>query len=38
VSKTKLGVLISALRDLGDIEGATNVERFVAPGIAQVID
>jgi NitT/TauT family transport system substrate-binding protein len=38
VSRKKLGVLISALRELGDIEGATDIERFIAPGIAQVTD
>jgi len=38
VSRAKLTVLITALRDLGDIEGTGEVERFVLPGVAKVTD
>jgi NitT/TauT family transport system substrate-binding protein len=38
VSRTKLTTLIGALKELGDIEGATNVERFILPGVTQLID
>jgi NitT/TauT family transport system substrate-binding protein len=38
VSRTKLTALITALKELGDIEGATNIERFIIPGVTQVID
>jgi len=38
VSRRKLGVLIAALRELGDIEGGTDIERFVLPGVTQLID
>jgi ABC-type nitrate/sulfonate/bicarbonate transport system substrate-binding protein len=37
ISKSKLGTLIGALKELGDIEGATNIERFVLAG-AELID
>ena len=37
VSKTKMGALLKALKDLGDIEGSTDVERFVLPGVTQLI-
>jgi ABC-type nitrate/sulfonate/bicarbonate transport system substrate-binding protein len=37
VSRTKLATLIGALKELGDIEGATNIERFVMAG-AELID
>ena len=33
VSKAKMGALLAALKGLGDIEGATNVERFVLPNV-----
>src|SRR6202008_3622091 len=33
VSKAKMGALLAALKGLGDIEGATNLERFVLPGV-----
>src|SRR5919109_298097 len=33
VSRAKLGTLIAALKELGDIEGATNVERFIIPEV-----
>lgn len=38
VSRAKLGTLIAALKELGDIEGATNVERFVMAGATELID
>ena len=38
VSKAKMGALLAALKGLGDIEGATNVERFVPPGVTQLSD
>lgn len=36
VSKTKMGVLLSALKGLGDLQGSTEVERFVLPGVAEL--
>src|SRR6266403_4956031 len=38
VSKTKMGALLNALKSLGDIEGPTNIERFVLPGMTQLTD
>jgi NitT/TauT family transport system substrate-binding protein len=38
VSRTKLGTLIAALKELGDIEGATNVDRFVMAGATELVD
>ena len=38
VSRTKMGALLKALKDLGDIEGSTDVERFVLPGVTQLTD
>jgi ABC-type nitrate/sulfonate/bicarbonate transport system substrate-binding protein len=38
VSKTKVGALLAALKGLGDLQGSTEVERFVLPGIAQLAD
>ncbi len=38
VSKQKLGKLIEALRELGDIEGATAADRFLMPDVTQVAD
>ena len=38
VSKTKMGALLKALKDLGDIEGSTDVARFVLPGVTQLSD
>jgi NitT/TauT family transport system substrate-binding protein len=38
VSKAKLGTLINALRELGELEGAANVERFVIAGVTQMTD
>jgi ABC-type nitrate/sulfonate/bicarbonate transport system substrate-binding protein len=38
VSKTKMGALLQALKSLGDVEGSTDVERFVLPGVTQLTD
>jgi hypothetical protein len=38
VSRTKMGALLKALKDLGDIDGSTDVERFALPGITQLTD
>jgi NitT/TauT family transport system substrate-binding protein len=38
VSRRKVGELIGILKSLGDIEGATDVERFVLTGVTQVGD
>ena len=36
VSKTKVSALLNAMKELGDLEGSTDVERFVLPGIAKM--
>jgi NitT/TauT family transport system substrate-binding protein len=38
VSRTKIGALLAALKGLGDLQGSTEVERFVLPGVAQLTD
>ena len=38
VSKTKMGALLNALKELGDLKGSTDVGRFVLPGVAQLSD
>jgi NitT/TauT family transport system substrate-binding protein len=38
VSRTKMGALLTALKSLGDLQGSTDVERFVLPGVAQLSD
>ena len=38
VSRTKVGALLAALKGLGDLQGSTEVERFVLPGVAQLSD
>lgn len=38
VSRKKLGTLVAALKELGDIDGATNVERFVMVDATELID
>jgi NitT/TauT family transport system substrate-binding protein len=38
VSKAKMGELLKALKSLGDVEGSTDVERFVLPGVTQLTD
>jgi NitT/TauT family transport system substrate-binding protein len=38
ISKTKMGALLSAVRQLGDFKGPADVETYVLPGIAQLSD
>jgi ABC-type nitrate/sulfonate/bicarbonate transport system substrate-binding protein len=38
VSKTKMGALLAALKGLGDLQGSTEVERYVFPGVTQLVD
>jgi NitT/TauT family transport system substrate-binding protein len=38
VSRSKMGALLKALKELGDVEGSTDVERFVLPGVTQLTD
>ena len=38
VSKAKMGELLKALKSVGDVEGSTDVERFVLPGVTQLTD
>ena len=38
VSKTKMSTLLTALKGLGDLQGSTDVERFVLPGVARMSD
>lgn len=38
ISKKKLGALLAALKELGDLTGSTDVERFVLPGVAHLTD
>ena len=38
VSKTKMGALLAALKAQGDLQGSTDVERFVLPGVGQLSD
>jgi NitT/TauT family transport system substrate-binding protein len=38
VSKSKFGALLAALKGLGDLQGSTEVERFVLPGVGQLSD
>jgi ABC-type nitrate/sulfonate/bicarbonate transport system substrate-binding protein len=38
VSKAKVGALLAVLKGLGDLQGSTEVERFVLPGVAQLSD
>jgi hypothetical protein len=38
VSRTKMGALLTALKGLGDLQGTTDVERYVLPGVAQLSD
>ena len=38
VSRTKMGALLAALKGVGDLQGSTEVERFVLPGVAQLSD
>jgi hypothetical protein len=38
VSRAKMSGLLNALKGLGDLQGTTDVERFVLTGVAQVSD
>ncbi len=38
ISKTKMAALLAAVKQLGDFQGPTDVERYVLPGIAQLSD
>jgi NitT/TauT family transport system substrate-binding protein len=38
VSKAKMGALLQALKSLGDVEGSTDIERFVLPGVTKLTD
>jgi len=38
VSKAKMSALLAALKGLGDIEGSTDLEHFVLPGVTQLGD
>jgi ABC-type nitrate/sulfonate/bicarbonate transport system substrate-binding protein len=38
ISKTKMTALLAALKQLGDLQGSTDVERFVLPGVGKLSD
>jgi NitT/TauT family transport system substrate-binding protein len=38
VSKSKMDALLKALKELGDIDGTTDVGRFVLPGVTELAD
>jgi NitT/TauT family transport system substrate-binding protein len=38
ISKAKMGALLKALKELGDVDGSTDVERFILPGVTQLMD
>jgi len=38
VSRAKMSALLKALKELGDLDGGTDVERFVLPGLTQLVD
>jgi NitT/TauT family transport system substrate-binding protein len=38
ISRSKMGALLAALKGLGDLQGSTEVERFVLPGVGQLSD
>jgi NitT/TauT family transport system substrate-binding protein len=38
VSRAKMSALLKALKELGDVEGSTDVARFVLPGVTQLSD
>jgi hypothetical protein len=38
VSRTKMAAMLKALKELGDVEGSTDVERFVLPGVTELAD
>ena len=33
ISRSKMGALVKALKELGDVEGSTEIDRFVLPGV-----
>jgi ABC-type nitrate/sulfonate/bicarbonate transport system substrate-binding protein len=33
ISKSRMGALLKALKELGDVEGSTEVDRFMLPGV-----
>jgi NitT/TauT family transport system substrate-binding protein len=38
ISRTKMGALLAALKQLGVLKGSTDVDRYVLPGVAQLSD
>jgi ABC-type nitrate/sulfonate/bicarbonate transport system substrate-binding protein len=38
ISKTKMGALLAALKEIGDLKGSTDVQRFVLPGVGHLSD
>jgi ABC-type nitrate/sulfonate/bicarbonate transport system substrate-binding protein len=38
VSKSKMRAMLTALKGLGDLQGSTDVERFLLPGVARISD
>jgi ABC-type nitrate/sulfonate/bicarbonate transport system substrate-binding protein len=38
ISKTKMSAMLGALKEIGDLKGSTDVNRFVLPGIGQLGD
>ncbi len=38
ISSKKLGALLAALKEIGDLKGSTDVTRFVLPGVAHLTD
>jgi hypothetical protein len=38
ISKRKIGALLAALKQLGQLQGSTDLERYVLPGIAKLSD
>lgn len=38
ISRSKMTALLKVLKELGDVEGAIDVERFVLPGVTQLTD
>jgi hypothetical protein len=38
ISKTKMGALLGAVKQLGDFQGPADVESYVLPGVAQLSD
>ena len=38
VSKARMSALLQALKGLGDVEGSTEIERFVLPGVTELKD